>query len=169
MRNNYSEVPDSLATRGLKIMLLQTIGSKFCVASTRLSVVGIRIDADATSGSEESSDLDVFRIHEANEIFHDDIDTVFVEIAMIAKGEEIEFEAFALYHLYIGDVRNTDFGEIRLASDGTERGELWAVEAHPVVIFLVLVDKRLEHFGCVVGGILSALASEMLEAFGFAL
>lgn len=39
----------------------------------------------------------------------------------------------------------------------------WAVEAYPVIIFLVLLDKRLEHFGCVVGGILSALASEMLE------
>ena len=88
---------------------------------------------------------------------------------MIAEGEEIEFEALALHHLHIGDVGNADFSKIGLSSDGTKRGELWAVEAYPVIIFLMLIDKRLEHFGCVVGGILSALASEMLEAFGFAL
>ena len=36
----------------------------------------------------------------------------FVEISMIAEGEEIEFEALALHHLHIGDVGNADFSEI---------------------------------------------------------
>ena len=49
--------------------------------------------------------------NETNQIFHDNIDTVFVEISMIAEGEEIEFEALALYHLHIGDVGNADFSK----------------------------------------------------------
>lgn len=153
----------------LKIVLLETIEHEFFVARAWLAVVGIWEDADATSGSEEASDLNVFGIHETNQVLHNDIDAVFVEVAVIAKGEKIEFEAFALHHLLIRDVRNSDFCEIWLASDGAKRREFGAVEAHPVVVVWVFVDERLEHFGRVVGGILCALASEMLEAFGFAL
>ena len=42
-------------------------------------------------GGEETGDLDVFGLHEAHEVFHDDIDTVLMEVAVVAEGEEVEF------------------------------------------------------------------------------
>ena len=65
----------------------------FCAG---LAVVGIGIDGDTTTGREEANDLDVFGLHEADKVLHDDVDTVFMEIAVVAEGEEVELQAFRL-------------------------------------------------------------------------
>ena len=36
--------------------------------------------------------FDVFRIHQGDEVFHDDVDAVFMEVAVVAEAEEIEFQ-----------------------------------------------------------------------------
>ena len=56
------------------------------------TVVGVGVDADAATRGEDACDLDVLGIHETDEVFHDDVDAVFVEVAMIAEGEEVELE-----------------------------------------------------------------------------
>ena len=136
---------------------------------TGASVVSVGEDADAAAGSEQTGDLDVFGFHEANEVFHDDIDAIFVEITVIAEREEIEFQTLALHHAFARDVGDTNLGKVRLSGDGAERSELRTVEAHPIVVVGVLVDEGFEHFGCVVVGILSTLAAQMLQTFSFAL
>ena len=55
------------------------------------AVVGVGIDGDAATGREETDDLDVFGFHQADKVFHDDVDTVLMEITVVAKGEEVEF------------------------------------------------------------------------------
>ena len=82
------------------------------------TVVGIGIDADATTGQEESGHLYVLRIHEFDEVFHYDVDAVLMEIAVIAKREQIEFEALALHHSPIRDVHYLDLSKIGLTRDG---------------------------------------------------
>ncbi len=109
------------------------------------AVVGIRIDADAATRGEEADDLDILGGHELHQVLHDDVDAVLVEVAVIAKREEVELQALRLDHALRWDIHNLDFGKVGLPRDGTERRELGAVELHPVVVALVLVLKRLQH------------------------
>ena len=65
----------------------------FCVGA---SVVGVGPDADAAARGEDACDFDVFGIHEVDEVFHDLVDAVFVEVSVVAVGEEVEFETSPL-------------------------------------------------------------------------
>ena len=66
----------------------------FCALA---AIVGKGVDADAATRGEDARHLDIFGVHEADEVLHDDVDAVFVEIAMIAEAEEIKFQTLALY------------------------------------------------------------------------
>ena len=129
-----------------------------------LSIVGIRPDADAATRREDARHLDVFRLHQRDEVFHDYVDTVFVEVAVVAETEEIEFQTFALHHAPGGNVADAYFGKVWLARDGAETRELWAVEAHPVVVVGMLVFKRFEHLRRVVLPIF-CFSSQSFETF----
>ena len=148
-------------------MVTETIVGEFFVFCAGASVVGKRVDADAAAGREESGDLNVFGGHKADEVFHDDIDAVFVEVAVVSETEEIEFQAFAFDHALVGEIGDTNFGKIGLSGDGTEAGELRAVETNPVVVLGMFVLESLEHLGGIVGLILGLLA-ESLELKIFA-
>ena len=54
------------------------------------AVIAVRIDRDASAGSELAPYFNVFGIHEPDQIFHDDVYTVFMEISVIAEREQIE-------------------------------------------------------------------------------
>ena len=79
---------------------------------------------------------------------------------MIAEAEEVELEALALYHAHIGDVVDVDGRIVGLCRDGAEAGELGAVEAHPVVVALMLVGEGLQYLRSVVLAVLGGLRSE---------
>ena len=51
------------------------------------SVVGVRIDGDSTTRGEQSRDLYVFGIHKGNEVLHDFIDAVLMEITVVAEAK----------------------------------------------------------------------------------
>ena len=40
-----------------------------------------------------------------------------MKIAMIAKAEQVKFQALALYHLHVRQIRNTNLSKIRLSGD----------------------------------------------------
>ncbi len=65
------------------------------IPRARTAVVGKGIDADAATGSEQACHLDIFRIHKGDEVFHDLVHAVFVEVTVVAEGEEIEFETLS--------------------------------------------------------------------------
>lgn len=100
--------------------MTETIVGEFFVFCAGASVVGKRVDADAAAGCEESGDLNVFWVHKADEVFHDDIDTVLMEVAVIAEAEEIELKALALYHLDIRDIRDAYLCKVGLPCNGAE-------------------------------------------------
>ena len=120
------------------------------VLSAGAAIVAEGQDADASSWGEVPKDLDVARVHQLDEILHDDIHTVLMEGTVITEAEEVELEALALNHLHIGDVADVYGRIVGLSGDGAEAGELGAVEAHPVVIALMLVGEGLEHLGGIV-------------------
>ena len=149
-------------------MMFQPEIGQFLVLGAGASVVGVGVDADAAAGGEDAGDLDVLGVHEADEVLHDDVDAVLVEVAVVAEGEEVELERLALDHALVGEVGDADLGEVGLAGDGAQAGELGAVELHPVVVLGVFVLEGFQHVGGVVLTVFGLL-SEGVKAFGFSL
>ena len=123
-------------------MLLEAIFSKLFIFRAFSTIVGIGKDTDATARGEETRHFDVFWIHQLDEVLHDNVHAIFVEVAVISEAEKIELEALALHHAYIRNVADANFCKIRLSRDRAETGELWAVKAYPVIVVGVFVDKR---------------------------
>ena len=144
----------------------ETLFGQFLVLCARTAVVGVGIDGDAPTWGEETGNLDVFGIHQFDEVLHDDVYAVLVEIAVVAETEEIKFQTLALHHLYIRNITDANLREVRLSCNRTEGSELRAVETHPVVIALVLVFECLQYLRSVVHSVFG-LASKGLEAFLF--
>ena len=80
-----------------------------------IAIIGEGFDGDATTRIEQTDDFQILRIHQFDQIFHDDVYTVFMEIAMITEAEEVELQALALHHQRAWDVVNNDVSEVRLA------------------------------------------------------
>jgi hypothetical protein len=73
-----------------------------------------------------------------------------MKIAMIAKAEQVKFQALALYHLHVRQIRNTNLSKIRLSGDGAKTGKFGTIETHPIIIPGVLVNKRLQHLRSII-------------------
>ena len=123
----------------------ETLFGKFLVLGAWLAIVGVRPDVDATTRSEDTRHLDVLRVHQGYQVLHDDVDTILMEITMVAETEEIQLQALALHHLHVRDVADANLRKVRLPRDRTKRRELRAVETYPIVIARMLVDKSLQH------------------------
>ena len=147
--------------------MLEAIFCQILILCSRASIVGIGVNADASTRGKESCNFDVFRVHQADEVFHDDVHAVFVEVAVVAKAEEIEFQAFAFDHAPVGQVADAYFGKVGLPGDGAQTGEFGAVEAYPIIVIGVAIFESFEHFGSIVAAIFCVLA-EGLQLVVFA-
>ncbi len=144
----------------------ETLLGKGLVLGAGAAVVGVRVDGDAAARGKEAGDLNVLGIHQLDEIFHDLVDAILVEIPVVAETEQIQFQALALDHPHVRNIADPDLGEVRLPRDRAQARELRAVEPYPVVIALMLVDERLQNLRSVVAFIFSLLA-EGLQALQF--
>ena len=68
-----------------------------------------------------------------------------MKIAMIAKAEQVKFQALALYHLHVRQIRNTNLSKIRLAPlmRQEELSKIQGQLKHPNSIPGCLFNKRL--------------------------
>ena len=105
-----------------------------------VAIVGKRQYGYAPSWCEDAFDLDIARIHECYQVFHDYVDAVFVEISMIAETEQIELETLALDHFLTRYVGNQDFSKIRL-SVFRARDEFGTGESDKIFIVRMFIDK----------------------------
>ena len=144
----------------------ETLLGEGLVLGAGASVVGVRVDGDATAWGEEAGDFYVLGIHQLNKILHDLVDAILVEIPVVAKTEQVQFQALALDHPHVWNITDPYLCEVRLPRDRAQARELRAVEPHPVVIALMLVDERLQNLRSVVTFIFSLL-SEGLKALQF--
>ena len=131
-------------------MFSQAVLRQFIILGAWHSIIGIGPNANATSGRKDARHLNIFGVHELYEIFHDDIHTVFVKVAMVTETKEIELQALALYHALGWNVSDAYFGKIRLPRDGTQGGELRSVESHPVVVVGMFIVECLQHLGGII-------------------
>ena len=84
------------------------------------AIVGIRMDGDTSARGKQSDDLNVSRLHQTDKVFHYDVDTVFVEVAVIAELYEIQLKTLALNHFTVGDIANAYLCEVGLTGNGTQ-------------------------------------------------
>ena len=112
------------------------------------------MDGNAAARGEFAEHFNIFRVYQFDEVFYDDVDAIFVKVAVVAEAEEVEFERFALHHFDIGDIADEDGGEIGLAGERAQAGEFRANEFDEVVVAGVFVVEGFEDFGGVGGGIL---------------
>ena len=54
---------------------------------TRLAIVCVWIDGQTTARRKLTPYLDVFRIHQLDEVFHDEIDAILVKVPMVAEAK----------------------------------------------------------------------------------
>ena len=114
------------------------------------SVIGIRINGDASARGEDTRHLNILRVHQMNEVFHYDVHAILVESTMIAEAEQVEFQTLALYHLDIGDIANTDFCKVRLPGYGTQARKFGTVESNPIIILLMFVFESFQYLRSIV-------------------
>ena len=131
-------------------MILHPVLGQFLILCSRTAVVAVRINGDSPTGSKDAGHLNVFRIHQPDQVLHDNVHTVFMEITVVTETEQIKFQALALHHPHVRQITDTDFREIRLSRNGTKAGELGEVETHPIVILRMLVDKHFDQFGRII-------------------
>ena len=125
-----------------------------------VTVVGKGLDGDAASGVEQADDLQVLGIHQLDQVLHDDVHAVLVEIAMVAEAEEIELEALALHHQGARDIINNNVSEVRLTRLGAQGGKLRTVERHQIIVLRVFVLESLQHLRHIVVTILGILITQ---------
>ena len=102
---------------------------------------------------EDALHLNVARIHEPDKVLHDYVDTILMEIAVIAEREEVEFEAFALDHILARNVAYDYSGKVGLPCLGAERCKFGTMECDEIFVFGMLVLECFKHLGCIIVGI----------------
>ena len=69
----------------LHVVEMKALFCRLFPLCTRLAVVCVWIDGQTTARRKLAPYLDVLRIHQLDEIFHDDIDAIFMEIPMVTE------------------------------------------------------------------------------------
>ena len=72
-------------------MLKQAFACQSFKLCACFAVVGKRMNGDAAAWC-EFADTSMYFGSSGDEVFHDDVDAVFMEVAVVAKAEEIEFQ-----------------------------------------------------------------------------
>ena len=69
----------------LHIVEMKTLFGSLFPLRTRLAVVCVWIDGQTTARRKLATYLDVLRIHQLDEVFHNNIDAIFMEISMVTE------------------------------------------------------------------------------------
>lgn len=150
-------------------MLREALPCNFFPAGAGFAVIAVRIDGDASAGGEFAPYFDVLGIHQFDQILHDLIDAILVEVTVIAERIQVKLERLAFYHALRGHIGDVDGRKVRLTGDRTERGEFGAVEFYEIVVVRMLVFEGFKHFGRIVAFISCCFVSKQGETFAFAI
>ena len=76
----------------IQVVVCHTVPCDFLPACAGLAVIAVGVDGDAAARGEFAPDFDIFRIHQANEILHDDVHAVLMEITVVAETEQVQLD-----------------------------------------------------------------------------
>ena len=74
------------------MMVEKPLFCQLLIFSARPAVIAIRVNADSAARSEDTGYFDVFGIHQADKVFHDDIDTILMESPVVRKLNRYNFK-----------------------------------------------------------------------------
>ena len=151
----------------LHIVAAHAVPGGLFPARARFAPVAVRVDGKAASRQELAPDLDIFGLHEADQILHDLVDDVRMKISVVAEREEVEFQRLAFHQLFVRHIGDGDRGKVRLTGDRTQAGKLRAVELDEIIIFRMLVAEGLQHLMVVGHLVFGLLASKLGQVFFF--
>ena len=120
-------------------MMQETEAGKVFPFGIRCAVVAVRVDGEPAAGEKFAPYFDIAWMEKLDEVTHDDIHAVLVEIAVIAETEKIELQRFAFHHVLIGDIGNVNGRKVGLPRLRAETGEFRAVELDEIVTICVLI------------------------------
>ena len=138
------------------------------VGKLRICPVRKRVNGNASARVKQSAHFDVAWLHKRNKIVHNNVRDIFVEIAVVAKREQVQLQRFAFDHALIGNVIDVQSAEVGLVRNGAQRGELGAAKRNHVVARGVLVLERFEQRRIVVCGVFDLLVAQQGKRFAFA-
>ena len=76
----------------IQIMVQQAVTCEVLPFRSENAIVAEWIDGEAASWQELAPNLDITRAKQADQVDHDLIDTVFMEVAMVSVAEKIELQ-----------------------------------------------------------------------------
>ena len=88
VKYSYAILTVCYALRLHVVEMKALIGSLFPLG-TRLAVVCVWIDGQTTTRRKLAPYLDVLRIHQLDEVFHDNVNAVLVKVPVIAETKEV--------------------------------------------------------------------------------
>ena len=144
-------------------MMQETEAGEVFPLGIRCAVVAVRVDGEPAAGEKFAPYFDIAGMEKLDEITHDDIHAVLMEIAVIAEAEKIELQGLAFHHVLIGDIGNINGRKVRLSCLWAEAGEFRAVELDEIVTIRVLIRDAFQKLRIVVIGVLGILASQLLQ------
>ena len=73
-------------------MIEKPLFRQLFIFSARPTVIAIRVNTDSAARSEDTGYFDVFGVHQADKVFHDDIDTI-MEAPWLRKLNRYNFSS----------------------------------------------------------------------------
>ena len=134
------------------------------------AVIAVWVDRQPASWKETAPHFDIPRIEELDQVIHDEIHTVFMEIAVVAVAEKIELQGLALYNEFVRDIGNVNRSKIGLARLRAEARKFRAVELDKIIPVRVGIGHRFQQGRIIIKGILRLLAPkerQLVQAFSF--
>ena len=147
----------------IQIMVQQAVTCEVLPFRSENAIVAEWIDGEAASWQELAPNLDITRAKQADQVDHDLIDTVFMEVAMVSVAEKIELQGLAFHHVFIRNIGNVNRSEIRLSCLRAEARKFRTVEFDEIIVVLMLVLYLLEKARVIVIGILRVFISKLVE------
>ena len=127
------------------------------------AVVAIGVNGEAASGEEFAPYFDVPGMEQFNQVGHDDIHTIFMEVAVISETEEVKLERFTFYHVLVRDIGNINGSKIRLAGFRAQAGKLGTVEFDEIIPVCMFIGNPFQQSRIVIVGILGILAAQLFQ------
>ena len=69
----------------LHVVEMKTLFCSLFPLCTRLAIVCVWVDGQTTARRKLAPYFDVLRVHQLDEVFHDDIDAIFVKVPMVTE------------------------------------------------------------------------------------
>ena len=95
-------------------MVHEAVFGQLLVLRARPSVVGVGVNAYSAARRKQPDYLYIFRVHQLDQVLHDDVHAVFMEVSVVTETEKIQLQALTLYHADVGNIADAYLGEVGL-------------------------------------------------------